>query len=109
MPDDSKQQDEFEVPEFHRDEALDEEGVSMAVVEQFVNHRLPFLIRVKDEMDQGKVLTEGELQLMTRTVERLQNVKTLVYQHPELKELVAKMIDLLHDITGEAVDNETTD
>ncbi|MAT93071.1 MAG: hypothetical protein CME59_10765 [Halioglobus sp.] len=101
--------DSFEVPEFHRDEELDEEGVSVAVVEQFVHRRLPFLLKVKEEMDNGKVLSEGELELLTQIVGRAHNVNTLVYQHPELKELVAKMIDLVHDITGEALDNETGD
>ena len=104
---DSKLEDEFEIPVFHRDAILDEEGVSLVVVEQFVHHRLPFLQKVKAEMDEGKILTDGELELMTRMVARTHNINSFVYLHPELKELVAKVIDLVHDITGEALQNET--
>ena len=113
MPDTPEQdpknedEDEFEIPVFHRDAALDEEGVSLVVVEQFVHRGLPFLQHVKAEMDEGKVLSEGELELMTRTIERAHHINTFVYLHPELKELVARVIDLVHDITGEALRNET--
>jgi len=107
MPDEDEEE-EFEVPEFHRDEELDEEGVSQVVVEQFVHRQLPFLLKVKQEMDTGRVLSDAELELMTRMVKRAEHINTLAYLHPELKVLVAKVIDLFHDITGEALRNATT-
>ena len=100
-------EEEYEFPELHRDEELDHDGVEQVVIERFVHYRLPFLPQVKQEMDDGKVLTVGELELMTRMVERAHRINHLVYDHPELKVLVAKLIDLVHDITGEALQNET--
>lgn len=102
-----EEEEEFVVPEFHRNADLDEEGVSQVAIEQFVHYRLPFLLKVKEEMDAGKVLTDGELELMSRIVERAHNVNRFVYEHPELKDLVARIIDLVHDITGEALRNAT--
>ena len=99
------EEDEFEVPEIHRDEDLDEEGVSQVAITQFVHYRLPFLLQVKQEMDDGKVLTDGELELMTRIVSRAHHANRFAYQHPELKELIARVIDLVHDIAGEALAN----
>jgi hypothetical protein len=94
-----------EIPPVHRDGKLDDAGVSQAVVDQFIHEQLPFLLKVKAEMDEGKVLTDGEMELMTRLVARAQKINTFTYLHPELKELVAKGIDLLHDITAAAVRN----
>jgi hypothetical protein len=99
--------DEFVIHEFHRNAILDEEGVSLVVVEQFVHHRLPFLQQVKGEMDAGKTLTDGELELMTRIVTLAHDVNKLAFLHPNLQELIARIIDLVHDITGEALQNET--
>lgn len=93
------------IPELHRDDRLDGEGVSQVSVARFVKYLLPFLLRVKEEMEQGKVLTEGELELMSRMVNRAHNINHFVYEHPELKTLVAEVIDLVHDITGMAVAN----
>lgn len=98
-------QDIHDFPEMHRDEVLDEEGVSQVSVEQFVKYRLPFLLQVKEEMDEGRELTDGELELMIRMVTRAHNINRFVYEHPELKTLIAQVIDLIHDITGEAVHN----
>lgn len=97
----------FDIPHIHRNGRTDEEGVSQAVVEQFVHHQLPFLLKVKVEMDAGKILSDAELELLTRAVERAHNINTFVYLHPELKELVARVIDLVHDITGGALRNAT--
>lgn len=102
---DKEPQDIYDFPEMHRDEVLDEEGVSQVSVETFVKYRLPFLLQVKEEMDEGRELTDGELELMIRMVTRAHNINHFVYEHPELKTLVAQVIDLIHDITGEALNN----
>lgn len=98
-------QDDFHIPEFHRDHKLDGEGVSQVYVESFVHYQLPFLLRVKSEMDAGRQLSDGELELMARAIEHAHHINAFVFLHPELKTLVARVIDLLHDITGEALRN----
>ena len=105
--DEDSAEEEYEFPELHRDEELDHDGVEQVVIERFVRYRLPFLLKVKDEMDQGKVLTEGELVLMSRMVTRAHRFNDLFYDHPELKATVAKIINLIHEIVGEAVHNAT--
>ncbi len=47
-------EEEFEVPVFHRDHDLDETGVSQVIIERFIKYRLPMLIEIKQEMDEGK-------------------------------------------------------
>ncbi|QFU76857.1 hypothetical protein EY643_15030 [Halioglobus maricola] len=99
--------EEHEFPKLHRDEELDHDGVEQVVIERFVHYRLHFLLKVKQEMDDGKTLTEGELELMIRMIPRAQRVSHLVYDHPELSVLAAKLIDLVHGITSEALENAT--
>lgn len=101
--------EDFEVPDFHRNEDLDEDGVSQVVIENFVHYRLPFLLKVKQEMDDGRVLTDGELEIMTRIVGRAHDVNKFAYQHPQFQSLLAQIIDLVHDITSEALDNASHD
>lgn len=98
---------EYELPVIHRNEMLDEEGISQVVVERFITYRLPFLLQVKEEMDEGRILTDGELELMSRFLDRSDRLSTFVYQHPQFKELIAKIIDLMHDIMDEALRNQT--
>lgn len=98
-------QDDFHIPEIHRNQKRDDDGVSQVYVERFVHYQLPFLLRVKSEMDAGRLLSDGELELMTRAIDQAHDINTLVYSHPELKALVARVIDLLHQITGEALRN----
>jgi hypothetical protein len=98
-------QDDLHIPEFHRDQKRDGEGVSQVYVESFVHYQLPFLLRVKSEMDAGRQLSDGELEMMTRAIEHAHDINAFVFLHPELKTLVARVIDLLHDITGEALRN----
>jgi hypothetical protein len=97
---------EFEVPEFHRDEEQDDAGVSQVVIEQFVEDRLPALLEIKAQVDAGKALTDNELEVMTRIVEDSEGFNRFVYEFPEYKVLVAKLIDLYEEISDKALENE---
>ena len=99
-------EEEFEVPEFHRDHDLDETGLSQVVIERFIKYRLPMLLQIKQEMDEGRKLTLGELELMTRLVDRAHQINKFAHEYPEFKELIAKILNLIQEITEEAVDNE---
>lgn len=100
------EEDEFEVPKFHRDEEQDDAGVSQVVIEQFVEDRLPALLEIKAQVDAGKALTGNELEVMTRIVEESEGFNHFVYEFPEYKVLVAKLIDLYEEISDKALENE---
>lgn len=102
-------EDEFEKPEFHRDHDLDEDGVSLVIIERFVKYRLPMLLQIKEEMEAGKKLTDGELEIMTRVVNRAHQINRFAHTYPENKELVAKVISLVGEITDKAQKNESDD
>jgi hypothetical protein len=97
--------DTFETHQFDRDEDLDQTGVSEVIVQQFMRYRLPQLNEMKDEVDEGKVLSDGEIELLTRMVRRANDFENFVYEHPELKTLTAKVFNLIDEITDKAVAN----
>lgn len=83
-----------------------EEGVAEAVIAQWTNHDLPLLLQIKEEMDAGRELTEGEMELLGPLLERARDMSRLAHLDDKSKELVAKIIDLIQDITDRAVANE---
>lgn len=101
-----KDQDEYVVPEFHRDKDLDEDGVSQVIIERFVHYRLPILLNIREDMEEGKTLSEGELELLARVAQRAHQINKFAHLYPDNKELVAKVINLFHEITEKALDNE---
>lgn len=89
-----------------RQDDTDEVGVAEALIEQWTQHDLPLLLQIKDEMDAGRELTEGELELLGPLMQRAQDMSTLAHLDDSSKELVAKIIDLIQDITTMALENE---
>ena len=102
-------EEEFEPHQFERDEDLDDTGVSQVIIERFVKYRLPMLTEMKAEVGRGELLSDGEIEVLSRIVTRAGNFEHFVYEYPELKELVAKVIDLVDEITDLAVENAERD
>lgn len=103
---DEEQEEAWQPPELHRDQHLDETGISQVVITRFLKTQLPLLLKVKEEMDAGKTLTEGELELLERMLQKPERLNHFIYEHSEYRELLGKIAKLLDDIAGEAVDNE---
>lgn len=101
--------EEFVPPEFHRNEDLDETGVSQVLVEQFVNYRLRFLLDLASHVDNGHVLDDGEIEILSRIVKRAHSFNRLVHELPEYEELVARIINLVDEITDKAMANAQGD
>lgn len=100
------EEDEFEVPEFHIDPELDEEGRLQVIMERFIKYRLPAIIEMRDEVESGGTLSNGEIELLDRMISRAHNFNRFVHEYPEYEDLVAKLIDLYDEIAVRALDNE---
>jgi len=83
-----------------------DEGVAEAVIAQWTKHDLPLLLQIKEEMDAGRELTEGEIELLGPLLERARDMSRLAHLDEKSKELVAKIIDLIQEIIDQAVQNE---
>ncbi len=82
------------------------EGVEQVMLQRFVETTLPVVMEIKANADAGKKLTEGELEIMERLIERAKSFGPITYEFPELQSLIAKIIDLYDQIAEEALDNE---
>lgn len=101
--------EEFEVPEFHIDPELDEEGRLQVLIERFVKYRLPAIVEMRDEVESGGTLSDGEIELLDRMISRMHSFNRFVHEYPEYEDLVAKLIGLYDEIAIRALDNEKGD
>jgi hypothetical protein len=89
------------------DSDLEHEAISELLIERFVKYRLPALLKMKAEVAAGQKLSDGEIELLNRILKRSREIEALLHKFPEFEELVAKIIDLYHEITEQALKNET--
>ena len=87
-------------------EEEEHEGISQALIEQFVHHRLPMIVQMRDEVEAGKKLSDGEIEWLGRMLERAHNFRKVAYEFPEYQHLIAQVIDTYEEITELALKNE---
>ncbi len=89
------------------DSDLEHTAISALLIERFVKYRLPALMKMKEEVAAGKKLSDGEIEVLRRILDRSKQIEALLHKFPEFEELVAKIIDLYHEITEQALKNES--
>ncbi|MBK1648740.1 hypothetical protein [Rhabdochromatium marinum] len=90
----------------HDKQSQDETGVVMAFLERFEKFRLPRTMELKERVDQGEVLETFDMDFLHRVFEDAQEVKTLVDERPDLQDLYTRAVNLYHEITERALQNE---
>ncbi len=102
----TEKSEETEVHQFRRDANLDKDGIAQVTLQEYVKHQLPWLLQIKEEMDAGRRMTNGELELMDAILKDAEQASKLVHANPEYEEVVAKVLALLGDITTRGLQNE---
>jgi len=82
------------------------DGVVLAFLERFEKFRLPRALEIKERVDQGATLETFDMDFLTRVFEDAQRIKPMVDQRPDLQALYTRAVDLYHEITEKALDNE---
>ena len=88
------------------DADLEHEAISQLLIERFVEYRLPYILEMKEEVTAGKRLSDGEIELLSRILDRAQQFRKLAHEFPEYQHLIAQTIDVYHEITEGALRNE---
>jgi hypothetical protein len=88
------------------EESADEIGVIYALMERFEKQRLPRLLELKKNVDEGGVLSQSDTQFMDQVMLDAQRSKRLIDRHPEWHKFCSKVIHLYEEITEKALDNE---
>lgn len=83
-----------------------ETGIIVTLLERMRTQRLPRALDLKAKVDAGGTLNDFDIQFLEEVFTDANNLKTTWERHPELVEIVSKLIHLHHEITTRALANE---
>lgn len=81
-------------------------GVIAVLMEQFRTHRLPRALSLKEKVERGERLDDGDIGFLERVFADAHQVKRLADKYPEYQTLCARVAHLYHEITEKALENE---
>ena len=87
------------------DESRDN-ALIQVLAERMEKQRLPRALSLKEKVDRDEILSDFDLQFLTKVFEDAQHIRPLLERHPEWQSLAAKMIRLYKEITDKALENE---
>lgn len=87
------------------DEAQDH-GLLAVMIERIEEQDLPRALDLKDKLAQGGVLDDMDIGFLERVLTNVDELKPLLDRHPEHQALAARLMDLYHAITTQALKNE---
>ena len=83
-----------------------EDGVILALIDRFEKQRLPRLKALKQKVDSGEVLSEGDVEFLDIVMHDAQQSKHLIDRHPEWQSFCSYVVHLYETITEKALENE---
>ena len=83
------------------------DGTEQVRLERFTKYELPRLLELKEKVDGGAKLSDVEIEKLSDIFERARDFHEFVEGWPKYKPLVAQIIDLYHEISSKALENES--
>lgn len=81
-------------------------GITMAILERFQTQTLPDALWIKDRVDKGELLTDGDMEFLERISQNAAQIKPMIDAQPEYQNLYARAINLYEEITAKALANQ---
>ena len=81
-------------------------AVVTALLERFTKQRLPRLREMLARVDAGERLDDVDMEFMEQALADGKSAGAIIERHPELDEIVKKIVGLYHEIMTKAVENE---
>jgi len=84
----------------------EELGIVTMMLERFTKQRLPRLLEMKERLDRGETLDDHDMEFLEMIEkDRLQTL-SVAKRHQDLHEIAMKAINLYHEITSKALENQ---
>ena len=81
-------------------------GILQSLMQEFEQHRLPRLLRLKDKVDRGEAISEIDIEFLCKELKDAHLMMHLTVIYPELQEFCLTMGHLCKEISDEALENE---
>lgn len=81
-------------------------GIATTVLERMMTQRLPKARALEGKVDRGEPLDNLDIAFLHETFHNLQQIQSLVEQHPEYQDLYGRVAVLIKHITETALGNE---
>jgi hypothetical protein len=81
-------------------------GISIALLERFSEQRFPRILRMLDEVKEGQVLSQDEIDFLEDVLETCRQISGTVQEMPQYLEIYNRAIEVYHEVTTLALENE---
>ena len=81
-------------------------GIMQSLIQEFEQHRLPRLFRLKDKVARGEPINDVDLDFLCRQMKDASLAMHMTVNYPDLQEFCMTMAHLYKDICDEAMQNE---
>jgi hypothetical protein len=81
-------------------------GVFQSLMQEFEQHRLPRLLRLKDKVDRGEAISDVDFDFLCKEIKDACTMKHLTFSYPELEEFCLHVGHLYKELCDRAVENE---
>jgi hypothetical protein len=81
-------------------------GIAMVILERFETQTLPDALWIKERVEKGELLTNGDIEFLERISENATQIKPLIDAQPEYQDLYTRAITLYEEIITKALANQ---
>ncbi len=76
------------------------------LLEEFEKRRLPVLLKIREKVNSGKQVNEGELDFLEKVIEDAERSMPMMFSYPQLNDFCQQVVQLYQEITAKALENE---
>lgn len=81
-------------------------GITLAVLDRFEKQTLPDLLWIKSKVDNGELLSDGDIEFLEQVSQNATEIKPLIDNQPKWQSLYASAINLYEEITAKGLENQ---
>lgn len=81
-------------------------GITMAILERFEKQTLPEALWLKEKVEKGELLNDGDIEFLEQVFENATSIKGMIDAQPKYQSLYASAISLYEEIIAKGLKNQ---